>query len=80
MFWGSAPEFLDLDYKIQAVSDHVTKFQGNASPKIQGGGAPTKNVGQNMQHFGQFCTTSDFDREYLQSINQSINKFLVWPK
>jgi len=26
---GGPPEFLDLDYKIQAVSDHVAKFQGD---------------------------------------------------
>jgi len=35
MFWpphflgGGPPEFLDLDYKIQTVSDHVAKFRGN---------------------------------------------------
>jgi len=23
------PEFLDLDYKIQTVSDHVAKFEGD---------------------------------------------------
>ena len=28
-FWGGLPEFLDLDYKIQTVSDHVAKFQGD---------------------------------------------------
>ena len=29
--------------------------------------APPKNLGaKNMQNFGQFWTTSDFDREYLQ--------------
>jgi len=28
-FGGGPPEFLDLDYKIQTVSDHVTKFQGD---------------------------------------------------
>ena len=29
-FWGGGPpEFLDLDYKIQTVSDHVAKFQGD---------------------------------------------------
>ena len=26
---GGPPEFLDLDYKIQAVSDHVAKFEGD---------------------------------------------------
>jgi len=28
-FGGGPPEFLDLDYKIQTVSDHVAKFQGD---------------------------------------------------
>jgi len=28
-FWGSAPEFLEWDYKIQPHSNHVAKFQGN---------------------------------------------------
>jgi len=28
-FGGRAPEFLDLDYKIQTVSDHMAKFQGD---------------------------------------------------
>ena len=41
----------------------------NPTPKIRGG-APTtpKNLGvKNMQNFGQFWTTSDFDREYLRN-------------
>ena len=29
------------------------------------GHSPKKFGGQNMQNFGQFWTTSDFDREYL---------------
>jgi len=38
----------------------------NASPKIRGA-LPQKNLGtKNMQNFGQFWTTSDFDREYLR--------------
>jgi len=37
----------------------------NPSPKIRGA-LPQKNLGaKNMQNFGQFYTTSDFDREYL---------------
>jgi len=37
----------------------------NASPKIMGA-LPQKNFGaKNMQNFGRFWTTSDFDREYL---------------
>jgi len=39
----------------------------NASPKIRGA-LPQKNLGaKNMQNFGQFWTTSDFDREYLRN-------------
>ena len=39
----------------------------NASPKIRGA-LPQKNLGaKNMQNFGQFFTTSDFDREYLRN-------------
>ena len=33
-----------------------------------GGGTPPKNLGaKNMQNFGQFWNTSDFDREYLRN-------------
>ena len=40
----------------------------NASPKIGGGALPEKNSGaKNMQNFGRFWTTSDFDREYLRN-------------
>jgi len=40
----------------------------NPTPKIRGGALPKKNLGaKNMQNFGQFCTTPDFDREYLQN-------------
>ena len=34
---GSAPhEFLEWDYKIQPVSDHVAKFQGDRSRELGG--------------------------------------------
>ena len=37
----------------------------NPSPEIRGA-LPPKNLGaKNMQNFGRFYTTSDFDREYL---------------
>jgi len=36
-------------------------------PKIRGGHSPPKMGGQNMQNFGRFSTTSDFDREYLRN-------------
>ena len=40
----------------------------NASSKIRGGALPQKKLGaKNMQNFGQFWTTSDFDREYLRN-------------
>ena len=39
----------------------------NPTPKIRGA-LPPKNLGaKNMQNFGQFWTTSDFDREYLRN-------------
>ena len=39
----------------------------NASPKIRGA-LPQKNfAAKNMQNFGRFWTTSDFDREYLRN-------------
>jgi len=38
------------------------------SPKIRGHSPPPKKMGaKNMQNFERFCTTSDFDREYLRS-------------
>jgi len=44
---------------------NLTEFY-NHTPKTQGGGAPPKNLrAKNMKNFGQFWTTSDFDREYL---------------
>jgi len=39
----------------------------NPTPKIRGV-LPQKNLGAiNMQNFGQFWTTSEFDREYLRN-------------
>ena len=34
IFWGSAPEFLEWNYKIQPDSDHVAKFQGDRSREL----------------------------------------------
>ena len=43
----------------------------NPTPKIRGA-LPQKNLGaKNMQNFGQFWTTSDFDREYLRRYPKS---------
>jgi len=40
----------------------------NCLQKFGGGGAPPKKIwGQNMQNFGRFYTTFDFDREYLRN-------------
>ena len=37
-------------------------------PKIRGALPPPKKLGaKNMQNFGRFYTTSDFDREYLRN-------------
>jgi len=33
-FGGTAPEFLEWDYKIQPDSDHVAKFQGDRSREL----------------------------------------------
>jgi len=32
--WGALPEFLDLHYKIQPVSDHVAKFDGDRPKEL----------------------------------------------
>jgi len=48
---------------------HGRKLAGlnNAGPKIRGA-LPQKNLGaKNMQNFGRFYRTSDFDREYLRN-------------
>jgi len=37
------------------------------SPKIRGALPPKKWRAKNMQNFGQFSTTSDFDRDYLRN-------------
>jgi len=39
----------------------------NASPKIRGALPPKKFGAKNMQNFGRFWTTSEFDREYLRN-------------
>ena len=39
----------------------------NPTPKIRGALPPKKLGAKNMQNFGQFWTTSDFDREYLRN-------------
>jgi len=34
IFGGTAPEFLEWDYKIQPHCDHVAKFQGDRSREL----------------------------------------------
>ena len=53
------PETLPHDRKLVGLD--------KLSPKIPGS-SPPKNWGaQNMQNFGRFWTTSDFDRQYLRN-------------
>ena len=47
--------------------DRNLRVFDNASPKIWGGIPPKKWEAKNMQNFGRFLTTSDFDREYLRN-------------
>ena len=53
------PETLPHDRKLVRLD----KF----SPKIRGALPPKKWGAKNMQNFGQFWTTSDFDRDYLRN-------------
>ena len=48
---------------------HDRKLGGldKLSPKIRGHSPPKWGGGKNMQNFGRFTTTSDFDREYLRN-------------
>ena len=48
---------------------HDRKLAGlnNAGPKIRGALPQKKSGAKNMQNFGGFYTTSDFDREYLRN-------------
>ena len=53
------PETLPHDQKLAEFYKLTSKIRGRS---------PQKNWGQkNMQNFGQFWTTSDFDREYLRN-------------
>ena len=55
------------DRPVTLPPDRNLRVFYNASPKIREA-LPPKNPGaKNMQNFGQFWTTSDFDREYLRN-------------
>ena len=43
-FGGGPPEFLDLDYKTQTVSDHVAKFHGDRPRDLGERVAKEKNI------------------------------------
>jgi len=57
------PETLPHDRKLAEFYKLTSKIRGEGRE-----GAPPKNLGAtNMHNFGQFWTTSDFDREYLRN-------------
>ena len=45
---GALPEFLDLHYKIQPVSDHVAKFHGDRPREL---GAAVASLKKHHEHF-----------------------------
>ena len=51
-------ETLPHDWKLVLFYNPSSKIRGALPQKILGA--------KNMQNFGPFCTTSDFDREYLR--------------
>ena len=53
------PETLPHDRKLVRLNKFSAKIRGALPPKKWGA--------KNMQNFGQFSTTSDFDREYLRN-------------
>jgi len=53
------PETLPHDRKLAEFNKLTSKMWGGCSPKKFGA--------KNMRNFGQFWTTSDFDREYLRN-------------
>ena len=53
-------ETLPRDRKLVRLDKFSPKIRGALPP-------PTKWGAKNMQNFGQFSTTSDFDREYLRN-------------
>ena len=51
----------------------------NGSQKIRGP-SPQRNRAQNIQNFGQFHTTSEFDREYLRNGSSIQNRKTYWSR
>jgi len=57
------PIALKLCHMIGIWPNFITQVQ-----KLGGGALPQENPGaKNMQNFGRFWTTSDFDHEYLRN-------------
>ena len=59
----------ELAWPIAMTLGHMIDIWLNFIMQVQKfGGPPLKNFGaKNMQNFGQFYTTSDFDPEYLRN-------------
>jgi len=70
MFFFLSPGFLrrpSTDRRETLPHDRKLVRLDKFSPKIHGALPPKIWGAKNMQNFGRFCTTSDFDREYLRN-------------
>jgi len=70
IFLFSSPRILRLhstDHPETLPHGRNLRVFYNAGPKIRGALPPKKSGAKNMQNFGRFWTTSDFDREYLRN-------------
>jgi len=55
------------DHRETSPRDRNLRQFYKLTPKIRGALPPKKLGAKNMQNFGRFYTTSDFDREYLRN-------------
>ena len=56
------------NHRETSPHDHSLCLFYKLTPKIRGAPPKKKKIGgQNMQNFGRFYTTVDFDREYLRN-------------
>ena len=76
-FWGvKAPEFLDLDYKIQPTSDHVAKFHANRPSEI--GDLRTKLI-QKTCMMMQYTNWIRVIKAYkVQTVKLTLYKYTSW--
>jgi len=58
------------DYRETSPHDRNLRQFYKLTPKIRGALPPKKLGAKNMQNFGRFYTTSDFDREYLRKASK----------